>query len=394
MSIPIEKIVKVNKIWQAAALGYANIGVGCFFAKSSDVAAGSTLVAGDMVTLDYAGFQSNFNVYTDPVRYAARWFGNSPSVSDSKVYIWDDQSDDIVTALNKAVEKGWFFYPQFPVSVMDDDASVLAINTWVGASGKVAGISSTDPDIPIGATDNIAKVLKSAGNDGMAQVSYVRASDVANDASLRYVQAGLFARFAAVNYSGINTCITGDNVKLPVAGSDLEPQEIAVLKDYAIYYDRIVSGDQTTAYVKSTNVKMTSGKWMDRVIHSAALAIRIQTDLLNRIQRDERAPALDVIGYAALIQAAKNACYPFRSQGGNGFLAYKGLYTDPRDGIQKTAEFGYAILNEPTDINKLTDAQRTAREAYPLTIIAITADGVQSIVVDLTIARSEQQNVA
>ena len=86
-------------------------------------------------------------------------------------------------------------------------------------------------------------------------------------------------------------------------------------------------------------------------------------------------------GYAGLLDRIEET---FKAFFDNGVLG-RAEYTDPEDGEDKEAKYGFVIFSEPEDVFDVSTSQKRDREFPDVSALAILARAGHSVNVNLTV---------
>ncbi|MGJ8515104.1 hypothetical protein R84981_002894 [Carnimonas sp. R-84981] len=383
MAYSADEIIPVNVLLTPSGLGYANFGTAMVFADASDLADNVTFDAGDL--RDYSGVNEvaeDFGTDSDIYRIATRWFANTPKPAGISVYMKaEDQSP--IDAANASVEKGWRYHAFFKNSDITAD-TVTGLADWADATNHPIWITLTSADtISSSATDDIASILKDKGNRHVF-VGYKDPDSVANDPSQAYWMVQLAAAFNKFNPQGTRTAITGEYQVLPgVSGDDLSPTAYSALKaKNVVFVTKIeTAGEVDNSRVINSKSMSSYGEFIDDIVNIDVLRNQLQVDGYNYLANGGTKRALDELGFAGLLDAASQVGKRFYD---NGVLG-AGQYTNPETGDTETADFGYRVLTDVTEVNNLTTAQRRNREFPTVTMLIILARAGHTAQIDVTV---------
>lgn len=379
---PVNKIVQVNEFIQAGGLGFVNFGKTCVFALSAELTGGTNWPLKTFKTFkNTTEVNAYFAETTETYKLANRWFANKGG--ELFMYLRDESNDSVVTSANDARGKKWFFNNLWTKDVTSVEADVIALADWSDSNKSFFWMASDDPKVSNenDATDIASKIL-AKGNRHVA-IGYRQASTIATDSSQIYFMAGLAAEFAKVNYSGLQTAITGEFKSIIGAyAEDLSPSEITGLeKKKVVMYTITEEGDQVDTGVTLNTWTMSSyGEFIDDVINVDAMSSGLRVVCYNTFRKNKKVQ-LTPRGQAQQIGAADAL---FKQYFDNGVLG-AGLIENPVTGEMEYAEFGYIIYTQPEDILKLNDADKRKRKMYPINARVNLARAGHSLVIDMTV---------
>lgn len=377
MSYDVSNIININTRISPQGLAFANFAKAVLFAPELELPVGfspdTRRVYGSITDLAV-----DFPSTTETYKAANRWLGGIPSITELVVYGRLTIDADWTTTLNKAYNQLWWFWTFVTAPVYAAEVDVLAIADWCN------GVQSMFPDNQTGAaatairdpnvTTDIATQLTTLGY--RTAFTFAHATDP-------YAGNALSKFFAAVNYSGVNSTITGEFKKLSgVAAEDLTGTEYAAMRQdtkKAVYYSVVdLQGSTDNGRVLNSYTHSTYGEYIDDVVNLAAFVNNLKVTLYNTIANSTTKVGQDMVGQALLIGAAKGVCEQYIA---NGYLGPRN-YTDPDDAVEKFTK-GYEILTKPEDILDLSDPDRAARKSAPLRIRVFRKGAIHTV--DVTV---------
>lgn len=377
MSYDVSNIVRVTERINPAGLAFANFGLAMLFAPESEKPAAQAVntyaVYGSLSDL-----QADYAANTETYKAASRWFSTIPQPRELRVFIRSNttDSDTVLTTLGIAANLTWWYWTFFTKDVYADEANMAGLATWADANRRFIANCSTAADIrDPGDTTDIASTLTTAGNRHIYTLSH---------ATDDYAGISLAAKFAAVNYSGQNTTITGEFQKLSgVPAESLTGTEYSAMKQptkKAVFYAVVdLQGSVDNGQVINSYSHSAFGEYIDDVINLDALVNDIKVTMYNRMTKGQKV-GQDPIGQSLLNGAAKESCQRYLA---NGFLGSR-IYTDPDDGVEKYTA-GFEILTKPTDILTISDSARASREAAPIRVRVFRKGAVHFADIDLSV---------
>ncbi|AUR83651.1 hypothetical protein NVP1038O_41 [Vibrio phage 1.038.O._10N.286.51.C2] len=379
---PVNKIVQVNEFIQAGGLGFVNFGKTCVFALSAELTGGTQWPVKTFKTFNTtAELGAYFAETTETYKLASRWFANKGG--ELYLYLRDEANDSVTTSANDARGKKWFYNNLWTKDVTSVEGDVILLADWSDANKSFFWMASDNPDVADeNKSDDIASVIIAKGNRHVA-IGYRQAESVTTDSSQIYFMAGLAAEFAKVNYSGLQTAITGEFKSIIGAiAEDLSPSEITGLeKKKVVMYTITEEGDQVDMGVTLNTWTMSSyGEFIDDVINVDAMSSGLRVTCYNTFRKNKKVQ-LTPRGQAQQIGAADALLKQYFD---NGVLG-AGLLENPVTGEMEYAEFGYIIYTKPEDILKLNDADKRQRKMYPINAKVNLARAGHSLVIDLTV---------
>lgn len=378
MSYSVDKIIPVTARIRPSGLGVANFASAVLFAVPNEVKEG---FAADTYRT-YASLPAlaaDFEETSQTYRTAAKWLGGTPATRQLTVWATKTAEAQDVT-LNKARNKLWWFFTFFTPDVLAQAANVKLIAAWCEANESFfvncqTGAEATKIRTPDDATC-IASELTALGYRFTCTIPHATDGNAG---------VALMKHFAAVNYSGVRTTITGEFKKSPgVTAEDLdETAYTAMTKDTkkTPFYS-LVDNQGSTDPGRWLNTKTHSsyGEFIDDVINLAAFINAIKVALYNTTANQIDKLGQDPVGQSMLIGAAKAVGVQFVN---NGYLGPRN-YIDPDDGVTKYTA-GFEILTEAEDILDLSDADRDARKAAPLRIRLFKKGAIHIVDVNLEV---------
>lgn len=385
MAYKVSNIIPVNILLTPAGLSYANFS-SCFaIARDVDLITTGSIAAGNIkeyATLEEVG--QDFTTSSDPYLMATRWFANIPKPPTFTIYMWDDVNLTILDAVNDANSQAWRYWYFVPKDVTDVDADALDLADWADANTHGLPFVTSDP-LAKDSSDStdIGSKLTSAGNRH-AFVGYREGATITDNASQAYAMCQLAAAFHKFNPNGLRTAITGEFQVLPgVVGEDLSTSAYTALKDKNVaFFTKIeLQGSTDASRVINSRSPSSYGEFMDDVVNLDVLKNRVQVDGYNYIANAGTKRPLTPSGYAGLLSTVDATLKRFFD---NGVLG-RAEYTDPNDGEDKIAKYGYVLFSDPADVFDLTDTQRRNREFPTVSALAILARAAHSAAIDITV---------
>ncbi|AUR82864.1 hypothetical protein NVP1029O_31 [Vibrio phage 1.029.O._10N.261.55.A7] len=379
---PVNKIVQVNEFIQAGGLGFVNFGKTTVFALSAELTGAVSWPLKTFKTFkETSEVAAYFAETTETYKLASRWFSNKGG--ELFMYLRDESNDSAVTSANDARGKKWFYNNLWTKDVTTVEADVIALADWSDANKSFFWMASDDPNVADeNQTTDIASIIINKGNRHVA-IGYRQAETITTDSSQIYFMAGLAAEFAKVNYSGLQTAITGEFKSIIGAfAEDLSPSEITGLeKKKVVMYTITEEGDQVDRGVTLNSWSMSSyGEFIDDVINVDAMSSGLRVTCYNVFRKNKKVQ-LTPRGQAQQIGAADAL---FKQYFDNGVLG-AGLIENPITGEMEYAEFGYIIYTKPEDILKLNDADKRQRKMYPINARVNLSRAGHSLVIDMTV---------
>lgn len=390
MAYPVDNILNVNLLLTPAGIGYANFATGFIIARQSDLLEGVTF---DVDTYrDYAGVDEvgeHFAEDSPVYLMATRWFANIPKPLQISVWMWNDdetEGDTIIQTLNKADDEAWRYWYFVPADVYEDEATAIQLSDWSDATEHPVPITLTGNGVidPQSDTD-LASVLQAQGNRHMF-VGYVPQSIIDANPSQQYAMVQLAASFQKFRPLGDRTAITAEYQVLPgVVGArdQLNTTAYNALKEKNVAFFTAVElkGQIDNSRVINSKSMSSFGEFIDDVVNLDVLKNYLQVDGYNYITGTPTKRGLTPRGYAGLLSTLSQTCKQFYN---NGVLG-EASYTDPEDGQDKIAEYGFVNFGQPEDVFGLTQAQKRARQYPETSILAILARAGHAATINVTV---------
>lgn len=384
MSYPADLIIPIDARISAAGLANANFGTAMIFAKVGEAPTGSpegvfkTYGSTAEVAEDYA-------VDSETYAVAQAWLGGIPRNRQVMIFNPEPQITDFVETLNDARDQTWWYWTFLTESQYEQPvADLVKIAEWCESNGSFFFANTTSADVlDSTVTNDSVSTLQALGFRHTASAFHTADLDgkfTANPLSGIY----LAKHFAAVNYNGVDTTITGEFKKSPGLGAmNLRTSQYAVLESKnAAYYSVVdLQGSVDSGRWLNTRTHSTYGEFIDDVVNLDAFINGLTVALYNVIANMPTKLKQTPIGQSRLITRARQFCEQYIR---NGYLGPRN-YTDPFTGEENKYTPGFEILTKPEDILNLTDEQRNAREAYPINIMLFRAGAIHKAPVDLTV---------
>lgn len=385
MSYSVDNIVPINVLLTPSGLGFANFSSAFGYGVQADLNAGQTLADGsfrDYATLDEVGV--DFDTASPPYLMARRWFAQIPKPPQFSVFMYDPIAQTPAEAAAAAAALAWRYWHFFPASVLGTEADVTGLADWADANGHHVAFTTTAANVIDPADDtDLASVLQARGNRHIF-LGYRDPDTVAADASQEYAHVQLAAAFHKFRPEGLRTAITGEYQVLPgVVGESLATTAYnALVAKNVVFWTQIELQGSIDASRTINSKSMSSfGEFIDDVVNLDILRNRLQVNGFNYIANAGTKRPLTPRGYAGLLSTVDDTLKGFFD---NGVLG-QAQYTDPEDGEEKIAKYGYVIFSEPEDVFGLSDAQRRAREFPPVTALAILARAGHTAEINVTV---------
>lgn len=373
MAYPAEDIININTLISSAGLGTANFGAGMVFAdydSSSDV----TFLEGSY--RDYgspSAVAKDFAEASDPYKAALAWFSAIPKPKSLRIYLRIEE-DTPVESMNDAINKGiWFYWYEYETAIRANDADVLALAAAGDAAGKFFAFTTNQAAVrdPSLSTDIVSKAVTQGS----------RRMFVFSHATALYAGFELAAVFSRVNFNAANTTITGEFKKLPrIDAEDLTKTAYAAMKQKgAVFYTKVETGGEVdNGRIINSKSTSTFGEFIDDVFNLDAYANFLTVGLYNALAKIPTKAKQTPEGQQILIDAAAQIGEKFID---NGYLGPRN-YTSEETG-EEVLSRGYEILTVANDILDITDAERSARGAAPISERIFRAGAIHTV--DVTV---------
>ena len=381
MAYPVENIVDIVERISSAGLGTANFGVGMIFALNGTTTDNTFL--GDTFR-DYtspAAVAADFSTTSEAYRAALAWFTPTPTPRSVRIYHMASlktAADTIATAINNGV---WWYWTCFDRSVYSVDEQVLSLSALLSANGRFFCNCQDAVDIrdPSSTTD-IASLLTAQGTRRAFTTS--RPNGISG-----YNFYGAFAAAAVmsrVNFSAANSTITLEGKVLGITGEDsqLTAYNAMEAKKAGFYTAIGLQGQSDSGRYKNSITHSSFNEYIDDVFNLDGFVNALRVELYNAIYGAGRKAPLTPAGQQTAIAAAQSVGETFIS---NGYLGER-QYTDPRDGETKLSR-GYEVLTLPSDIYRLTDADRARRFLYPIEMLVFPAGAAHGVSVTVNVEK-------
>lgn len=378
MSFPASQIIQINANISPTGLGNANFASAMLFAPNGELPVGFTA---DTIRTYFTltALMVDFPSTTETYLAAQKWLGGTPATAQIMVYGTATADATVVITLGKARNTRWWYWTIFTAPVLAVLTNPPLIAAWCESVGSMfinSQTGSAATAIRANTALNIANVLTTSG---------YRHAYTPSHATDGYSGVALAKHFAAVNYSGDNTTITGEFKKSPgVAAEDLLA---------TAYTNMMLATNKSPFYsVVDNQGSVDSGRWLNTFTHSSygeyiddvvnldacinALTTELYNATANAIGKLPQTPA----GQAILIAAARRVLKRYIA---NGYLGPR-TYTNPDDGLDYYT-IGFEILTKPEDILTLSSADRGARKSAALRCRLFRAGAIHSAIIALDI---------
>lgn len=378
MSYPASQIIQINANISPTGLGNANFASAMLFAPNGELPVGFTSDT-YRTYFDLPSLMVDFASTTETYAAASKWLGGTPATK--QIMVWGTAPADatVVTTLGKARNKVWWYWTIFTAPIQAILANPPLIAAWCDSVGSMYINSQTGSAVTAIRANtalNIANVLTTSG------YRHVFTPAHATDG---YSGVALAKHFAAVNYSGDATTITGEGRKSPgVAAEDLDATSYANMKlatNKAVFYTLVDNqGSVDSGRWINTYSHSSYGEFIDDVVNLDAcinaLTVELYNVTYNAIGKLPQTPS----GQAQLISGARRVLKRYVA---NGYLGPR-TYTNPDDGLDYYT-IGFEILTKPEDILTISSADRNARKSAALRCRLFRAGAIHSAIVNLDI---------
>lgn len=380
MAYDISNIIRINSTISAAGVGLANFGSALWLCPNDEIPAGET--AGTYKTYNLASATEAFSptdeTYTALVNH---WLAPSPQMRDVKVWFMNGTSS-LTEELDAARNATWWFWTLVDAITLSTPANVTEVATWcntnssmfVNCQSDVTQVANIRDEAT---TTDIASTLTSSG--------FRFAFTLANLLD-PYAGISLAKWYGAVNYSGTNTCITGELKTLPgVPSEDLEASEYAAMqqdtKKCVFYTDAFLQGSTVVGNVINSTSHSSFGEYIDDVVNSEAIKNAVTVALFNVLKGATSKVPQTPRGQSRLLKAVEAVGTQFNQ---NGYLGERS-FIDPDTGLEGYTKTGFVLLTKPEDILNISSADRAARKSANLRYRLYPSGATHAIDVDQTI---------
>lgn len=380
MALDISEIIRLTTNISAAGLGTANFGSAMFFCPESEKPAGESVDTYKTYNRSsfIAAFDSTDEAYDAVVNH---WFTSAPSGPTTiKVWFVNSLDADWTTTLNKARNATWWYISMFDKATYADVATAvpeIAIwclanesyfpNCQTGASAAAIRDENDDTDI--------ASVLEATGNRFAHTIAH---------ATDPYAGISLMKWYARVNYSGVDTCITG-NLKSTqgVVSEDLDASAYSAMNAKNVtYYTTVATKGEDDAGNWIVNKTHSSfGEYPDDIFNVSAISNAVEVYAYNYLRGQTSKAPQTTKGQAGLLRAVEQAGIKFFN---NGYLGER-EYIDPDDAQTKYTATGFVMLSTPEDILSISSVDRAARKSAQIRYRLYPSGAIQTVEIEQTI---------
>ena len=190
--------------------------------------------------------------------------------------------------------------------------------------------------------------------------------------------------FARVNYSGIDTAITG-NLKTTqgVTSESLEASEYTAMNAKNVtYYTTVDSKGELDSGNWITNPTHSSyGEYPDDIFNVSAISNAVEVYAYNFLRGQTSKAPQTTKGQAGLLRAIEQAGTQFFN---NGYLGER-QYVDPDDAQTKYTATGFVMLSKAEDILSILPADRAARKSAQVRYRLYPSGAIHSVDIEQTI---------
>lgn len=377
MSYSAEKIIQINTAMRAAGLGFANFASACLFVTEAEAPAGfEPDTFREYSRIDE--LQVDFASATQAYQAANRWLGGIPATRSLFVYVMSDEDSSIVDSLGKARNQRWWYFTFLTAANLESLDTVESVAQWADSNGSFFVNSQTGTNCSairdLNTDEDIASRLTTLG--------IRHAATFANAEDANSGQA-LMKHFAAVNYNGVNTTITGEGKKSPgVYAESLTTTEYTAMEQkHAVFYTQVdLQGSTDMGRWLNTKTHSSYGEYIDDVINLDAFVNGLTVTLYNTIIGATRKIPQTPVGQAIINGAVRRFCQKYID---NGYLGARN-YINPDTGEDDFTN-GFEVLTTADDILFISDEQRDNRESAPIRVRIFRAGAIHKAIVDIDI---------
>lgn len=377
MSYSAENIIQINAFLKAGGLGFANFASAVLFVPQAEAPSGfdpDTFRVYNRI----ADLQTDFGASTEAYKAAEKWLGGIPTTRQLMVYVIDSTDTSLTETLGKARNKRWWYITLLTESQLADTATVLATSAWCEANSSF--FVNTQTGALCAAIRDINDDTDIASQ--LNQLGYRHVSTFANAEDGNCGQA-LMKHFAAVNYSGFNTTITGEGKKSPgVLAEDLTGTDYAAMENKnAVFYSQVdLQGSTDIGRWLNTKTHSSYKEFIDDVINLDAFINGLTVTLYNTIIGATRKIPQTPVGQEIINGAVRRFCQRYID---NGYLGPR-VYTNPDNGEEEYTE-GFELLTKAEDILYISDEDRAERLSAPIRLRIFKAGAVHRAIVDIDV---------
>jgi hypothetical protein len=367
MSLSINEVVNVNVNIGPAPLGRANFGVTAIFDGSNEVPGFA----------EYTSYSSLAEASSsqEVLDKGSAYFGEIPSPSKLVVFGYDQASDtDGTEAITEAINQGLWFYWAFFASASFQDLPDSTLNALEANSKFHIGDSIDEGSVDSGTSTDAGSRMQALQN---RHTSAVFSRDTNHQAGIR-----IAARWASVDFQGLNTVPTMEHKVIAQAGDNFTATENAILlgKGYLLNTAVASKGSGVPSSLYNTRTYSGFGEWIDDVVGTDALVADLQSAVFNALRTQPAKLKYTPAGQQGLIASASLALEAYVA---NGFLGER-VITDIVTGEVRLTR-GYEIWTRPEAILFQSSEDRDAREASALNISIYRAGAIHSVTINLNV---------
>lgn len=367
MAYPVNKLIDVLTNIRSAGLRNPNFGVGMIFAEDGEITDDSFLPGTFRDYSNPAAVAADTPITSETYYGALAWFTPIPQPRSLRVYRMADgqtEAQAVAAAINNGV---WWYWTCFNRPFYSVDADVLAVAALLSANGKYFCNCQDAADIrDPGSTTDISSLLTAQGT----RRAHTLARPVGDTTFNFYGAFADAAYMSRVNFAAANSTITLEGKILGITGEDSQPTAYTAMEaKKAGFYTRVELDGQFDSGRRINSITHSAfNEYIDDVFNldgfTNALTVGLYNAIFGAATKVPQTPA----GQATAISAAASFGEQFIT---NGYLGPR-QYVDPRDGKTKVSR-GYEILTVPSDIYKLSDAERADRQLYPIEMLVFPA---------------------
>lgn len=383
MSYPAELVIPITTRLATGGLRAANFGSAMLFATADETTAFPVGTYRTYFTIDAVA--EDFGTQSETYRAAAAWLGGIPRLYQINIYNPDPSIADATAMLAEARNKTWWYWTLLTESYFErDDADIVAIAQWCEQNESYFMNNVTNENVLDSQVENdIVSTIDALGIRHCTSAFHTKDSRDLFDSN---AESGIFLakHFAAVNYNGVRTTITGEFKKSPglPAMSLLQTDYATLNRKNAAYYTQVeLQGSVDNGRWMNTRSHSSYGEFMDDVVNLDAFVNFLTVALYNVIANAPTKVLQTPDGQGLLHSRARQLCMQFVA---NGYLGPRN-YTDPDTGEEGLYTPGFEILSKDTDILDITPEERADRYAAPIRIRLFRAGAIHKAPVDLTV---------
>ena len=321
----------------------------------------------------------DFATTTEVYKFALSWFSADVPPATISVGLRTSSDDPSVAIQDLRNNTGYFTWFGFTKETQSLDSEILLLAQFADANNCIFINSQTDSNI-IDPNDNtnIAVQLESQGSNNCF-TEYNSTSD--------YCGVSTAALYARINFNAPNSVLTAFGKSKPgcyaMPDTDLNTTAINTLDSRkVVYYTEVVSANESISGIVFNPVTSSSNNLtIEKAFGKLALQNFLEVNIFNVFRTTTTRVDQTPKGQKQLINACKKTISQFNSTG-NGYL---GEFQSTNARGETVTIDGGIVTTVPTDIFKLTTAQKDAHLMYPINMIVEEAGtGMSvSVIVDL-----------